>query len=306
MMIFQLNRKRDHKFVFSALLFGFCMARITALVLRIVWASRQTNVSVAIAANVFTAAGVVLLFIVNLVFAARLVRAYHPHVGWHPACRWAFRLCYVLVGACLVLAIVPTVQSFFTIDPDTRRIDRDIQLVATVALATLAFLPTPITLLALLTPRRTRVEKFGQGRFRTKVRLLLFTSLLLTVGAAFRTAVAFATRPINDPGWWHHKACYYCFNYVIELIVVYTYAAARFDRRFHVPNGSSGPGHYAGGARTQKEASFAERVNAEGDVFGGDDSNAPVSAVEAEPEREQDWEKRAEEELGRESRLEEA
>src|SRR4051812_36148694 len=56
MTIFQINRRREHKFIFSVLLFGFCMARIAALTMRIVWATRPTNVNIAIAANVLTVA----------------------------------------------------------------------------------------------------------------------------------------------------------------------------------------------------------------------------------------------------------
>jgi hypothetical protein len=37
MTIFQLNRRKGHKFIVSGVIFGFCMARITACVLRLVW-----------------------------------------------------------------------------------------------------------------------------------------------------------------------------------------------------------------------------------------------------------------------------
>jgi len=306
MTIFQINRRRDHKFVFSALLFGFCMARIAALSMRMAWASHPTNVNVAIAANVFTVAGVILLFLVNLLFTARLVRAYHPHFGWHPATRWAFRLVYFSLVADLVMAVVASVQAFFTLDPNTRRIDRDIQLFVTTSFAVLAFLPVPVVALAAALPRPSRLEKFGQGRFRTKRRLLLGTALLLTLGAAFRTGVAFDVRPAAQPAWFHHRAAYYCFNYVVELLVVYAYTVARFDRRFHVPDGSSGPGHYAGG-RQGKDAGLADRVNAEADVFGSD---APPDAAggtglvgrsESIPRLTREWEEKAQDELEKEA-----
>ena len=69
MTIFQINKRRSHKFILSGLLFGFCMARITANVLRIAWASNLGNASLAIAAGVFVNAGVLLLFVVNIIFA---------------------------------------------------------------------------------------------------------------------------------------------------------------------------------------------------------------------------------------------
>jgi hypothetical protein len=50
---------------------------------------------------------------------------------------------------------------------------------------------------------------------------------------------------VDRPAWFHGKACYYCFNFVVEVMVVYIYTLSRFDTRFHVPDGSSAPGHYS-------------------------------------------------------------
>ena len=62
------------------------------------------------------------------------------------------------------------------------------------------------------------------------------TALLLTLGAGFRTGVAYAqTRPAEDPAWYDSKACFYVFNFVTELGVIYLYAMARVDRTFYVP-----------------------------------------------------------------------
>ena len=302
--IFMINHKRDHKFVFSALLFGFCMARITTLVLRIVWASRPRSVNIAIAANIFVQAGVLLLFIANLIFAQRIIRSYHPRLGWSRGLGWAFKFLYFCVAANLIMVITATVNSFFTLDLTTRRIDHDIQLFAGTFLAVLSFLPVPITILAVATPRaRPRPEKFGQGRQRTKIWLLLFTSTILALGAGFRIGVSFTTpRPAADPAWYHSKACFYCFIFVIELAVVYAYAIARFDRRYHVPDGSSGPGHYSGERVSDSKGPVRAggsslTVNRESDVFGDEimlDSPAEQSR------RQSEWESKAREELDKE------
>ncbi|KAK0629681.1 hypothetical protein B0T17DRAFT_526144 [Bombardia bombarda] len=245
MTIFQINLRHGYKFLFSGLLFGFCMARIVALSMRIVWAAHPRNVSVGIASQIFTAAGVILLFVTNLVFAQRIIRAYHPFFGWHRAVGVFFKLLYGSIVAILIMVISVTVQSFFTLDGPTRRTDRDVQLFCATYLAVMSFLPIPLVLLAVMVPRRTRIDRFGQGHFRTKFALLGFTATLLAAGAIFRATVGYAVRPLNDPAWFQGKACYYCFNFMIELIVVYTYALSRFDKRFHVPNGSSAPGHYS-------------------------------------------------------------
>ncbi|POS77378.1 hypothetical protein DHEL01_v204230 [Diaporthe helianthi] len=312
--IFRINHKRDHKFVFSALLFGFCMARITTLVLRIVWASRPRSVNIAIAANIFVQAGVLLLFLVNLIFLLRLIRSYHPALGWSRSLSWAFKFLYFCVAANLIMVITATVHSFFTLDPTARRIDRDIQLFVGTFLAVLSFLPVPVTLITLVAPRACpRPEKFGQGRQRTKIGLLLFTSTILALGAGFRIGVNFTTpRPAADPAWYHSKACFYCFNFVIELLVVYTYAIARFDRRYHVPDGSSRPGHYSGERVSESKSPMKSpvespvrrafggsslTVNWEFDVFGDD---IVIDSPAEKSRRQGEWEARAREELDEE------
>ncbi|KAK5654625.1 hypothetical protein OQA88_6946 [Cercophora sp. LCS_1] len=267
MAIFQINMRRSHKFIFSVLLFGFSMARITALSMRMAWASHPTNVNVAIAAGVMTAAGVLLLFLVNLMFAQRVVRAYFPKFGWSNAVRWVFRVLFGSVVGVLIMVVTVSVHLFFTADPDVRAREREVQLFAGVYLAVLAFLPVLIVAVVKLVARSRKVEdKFGTGKFRVKVGLLVGTSLLLTLGAAFRAGIAFVPRPITQPAWYHSRAAYYIFNFGVELLVVYAYGLARFDRRFHVPDGSKGPGDYKG-----------VTVNNEEEVFGpadGDDTSA--------------------------------
>ncbi|KAJ4245857.1 hypothetical protein NW757_009712 [Fusarium falciforme] len=146
MAIYIRNRGRGHKFLFSAVLFGFSIARIVACSLRIVVGSKPHQVNTVIASQVFNSAGVVMIFVINLFFAQRILRAYHPRLAF---------------------------------------------------------------------------------------------------GAGFRAGTSYVTRPITDPAWFHHKACFYIVNFAIEIIVVYSYALSRFDRRFFIPNGSSGPGDYS-------------------------------------------------------------
>lgn len=291
MTIFQKNRKRDHKFVFSAMLFGLSMARTAALTMRIVWATRPNSVQIAIAANILTQAGVIILFIANLFFAQRMVRAYHPTFGWHGATRLIFRFLVSSVVACLIMVIVCTVHSFYTLDMNARRMDRDVQLVAGTFFAFLAFIPAPAVVIASLIPRRDSrpVEKFGAGRFRSKVRLLVFTSLLLTLGAGFRIGVNFDQRPANAPAWFHHKACYYTLNFGIEIIVSALYAAVRFDRRFHVPDGAKGPGDY----QQQQHKRGGLQIATEEEAFGPASSLETIRATRSQEE----WERQAKKEV---------
>ncbi|KAK5998425.1 hypothetical protein PT974_00804 [Cladobotryum mycophilum] len=260
MTILQLNKRRGHKFILSGLLFGFSMARITANVMRIVWASYPHNARIAIAAQIFINAGVILLFAVNLIFTQRVVRAYHPHIGWSRIPTYFFRFLYFSIFACFVMLITAVVYSFYTLNVSTLNRIHNVQLFAIVYLAILAFLPTPIVAICLVLPRRGPIERFGTGRMRTKLFLLVFTSLLLSFSAGFRAGVSFVRRPLDDPAWFHHKAAFYCVNYLIEIICVYSYALSRFDRRFHIPNGSSAPGHYVNGVPGSEKAPIPLKI----------------------------------------------
>jgi len=230
----------------SGLMFGFCMARTVTMILRIVWANYPHDVQIAIAAQIFVSAGVLLLFVINLIFAQRITRAAHPHFGWHKALSNVFKVLYALVIAMLAMVITATVQSFYTLNPNIKRIDRDLQLTASTYLLFISFLPIAIIVLGLIVPRKTRVEKFGSGRWRSKIAILFTSAFLLCLGATFRIATMYKNpRPLNNPAWYHAKWCFYFFNFVIETIVIYLYLLVRVDRRFHVPNGSKGPGDYS-------------------------------------------------------------
>lgn len=247
MAIYQINRGRHHKFIMSGMLFGFCSSRIVTMVLRIVWATRPMNLRVAIAANIFVAAGVVLLFVVNVLFALRVVRACHPHSGWHPVMHYTFIGIYVSIVVTLIMLITSVIQSFYTLNDNTKRIDRDIQLYGQTFYAVISFLPFPMVLFGLLIPRTTRIEKFGQGRFRTKIAILLTAAFFLCLGASYRAGVNYAggLRSRTDPAGYQGKAPFYIFNFVVEIIVIYLYILVRIDQRFFVPNGSHQAGDYS-------------------------------------------------------------
>ncbi|KAK8211976.1 hypothetical protein IWZ01DRAFT_569381 [Phyllosticta capitalensis] len=257
MAIFQKNRKRNHKFLMSIMLFAFCMCRVLTCILRIAWAKQPKNIKLGIAAQIFVAAGVLLIFIINLLFTQRLIRARHPKLGWSKPFSALFKVNYFIIICSLIMVITVTVQSFYTQNKNTHRIDRDIQLYTATYFAFVSFLPIPVTILGLLAPRKTRLEKFGSGRFRTKVTLLLLASFLLCLGACYRCGTAWKT-PVSVrqplPAYFS-KACFYIFNFTVEIIVVFLYIILRIDLRFYIPDGASGPGSYAPvGASDEKHA----------------------------------------------------
>jgi hypothetical protein len=147
-------------------------------------------------------------------------------------------------------------------------------LVGSTYFAVAAFLPIPLLLLRVIIPDGPPIEKFGHGRFRTKILILAFSSALLTLGAAFRAGINYVPRPSAHPAWYTSKACFYIFNFTIEIIIVGLYAIIRVDKRFHIPDGSHGPGDY------ERRPSF--RVLDEEQVFGDGSAEALVGRTDLE------------------------
>jgi uncharacterized protein DUF3112 len=242
------------------------MARIVTTIMRIAAIRFSTDVPLNIAAQVFTSAGVIIIFIVNLLFAQRMMRAAHPHFGWHSLLSWAFKALYTLIIVTIIMVITVVVQSFYTLSPNTHRIDRDIQLAGVTFFAFVAFLPIPLVILGLIVPRRSKLDKFGSGRWRTKVAILMASSVLVCFGATYRAGTAWLTPvPRTQPmpkvmG----KGPFYVVNFTVEIIVLLMYAFLRVDRRFHVPDGARGPGSYGGAEPWNRKSLGADTTTTSG------------------------------------------
>jgi hypothetical protein len=215
------------------------MCRICTFTLRLTWSIKRTNVSIALASNIFVAAGTPILYIINLVFAHRIIRAQHPKLGWHKSLSILARVVVVSVIAVLILLIFAGITQSFTLDVALRQKCRSIQLFGTTFYTFIAFLPLPMVLIGLVLPRRIRTEKFGKGRFRTKILVLITSTLLLTLRAVWGTTASWLT-PVprfEAIPWYYSKIAFYCVQLLPELLVVYLYALVRVDRRFYTPTG---------------------------------------------------------------------
>ncbi|OAG10137.1 uncharacterized protein CC84DRAFT_1084241 [Paraphaeosphaeria sporulosa] len=266
MTIFQYNKRRGHKFLFNGMIFGFCMARITTCTLRIASISLPTNIRLAIAAQIFVAAGILLIFIINLIWSQRILRAHHP-LGWHPLVRWVFNALYIVIIFTLAIVITAVVQSFYTLRPRTRTIDRALQLYGQTLFAVVAFLPIPIVALALALSRvgKREVETFGKGRHRTKIAVLMAGATLCCLGAAYRAGASWMS-PVAlsqpEPARFY-RGWFYFMNFGLEILIVYMYAVMRVDLRFHIPNGAKGPGSYRVARKSEGDVVDVESLRAQ-------------------------------------------
>ncbi|KAL4813797.1 hypothetical protein BDW67DRAFT_102888 [Aspergillus spinulosporus] len=264
MTILQRNNKRKHKFILSGMLFGFCMARITTLVLRIAWANRQHNVRLAIAANVFVNAGVLLVYIINLILAQRILRAKQPHIGWHPIMRIGSKVFYYLIPAALIMVITALVVSSYSLNMTTRSDCRDVQLAAITYLLVFTCLPLLHIIPAVVLPRSEQEESFGQGSMLAKLVIVTVSTCLCILIAGFKAGTLWSpARPISNPAWYHSKAAFYVFNFVLEIMILGVLTFSRIDKRFYIPNGSTKPGDYSRMDKNSGDVSSERTIAAE-------------------------------------------
>ena len=66
-------------------------------------------------------------------------------------------------------------------------------------------------------------EKKREKRFRLRKGMLVWTALLLTLEVGFRCGTAVDVRPVGDSAWFLSKGVYYCFIFLIELVIVYSF-----------------------------------------------------------------------------------
>lgn len=222
------------------------------MVLRIAWANYPRDVGLAIAANIFTYAGTIILYMVNWFFAQRILRAQHPSLGWSTHYRIFHRGGLFFLIATLIGLIISQIWKFFTLDPVKLDAFRALFLIAQTYATAFCFAPAILVCLSLLIPR-AEVEKFGAGRLRNNITILLISVCVLSVGQVFRCVLAWipptlmvdVQRGRVQLPWYLSKASFYCFNFVTEIFVVMLFAAVRVDLRFYIPNGANKTGDYS-------------------------------------------------------------
>lgn len=247
MTLFQLNNRKQHKFLFSAMMFGFSMSRIVANILRIVWATQPSNTSVSLAASIFNNAGILLVYIVNNILSWRMIRSKHPSIGWHPVLRIAYKIGLWLVLPIIIMLIV--VLCVTNTHPTTYRehILTDIARLGQTYFFIVAAQPLVLLTFAALTPSTEDPDHFGKRTsWNAKLITLYATTLLSLIEAGFRLGTAWQpARLATDPAWYDSKPAFYCFNFTIDVLILLVFLIMRFDLLFWIPNKASGPGSYS-------------------------------------------------------------
>ncbi|ETS73352.1 hypothetical protein PFICI_14957 [Pestalotiopsis fici W106-1] len=241
------------------MLFVFCVIRLVTCSTRIAWAANPTSSKLAVAAQVFNSAGIIIIYIVNMIFAQRILRSKQPKLGWNGLFRIVFKiLCALIVGS-LIMAIVALVVSINTTNLHTLRSIHDVILASSTYSLVLAVFPSCMLGVAYLLPSSPDEETFGTGSQGKKSAILLISCSLAIIIAGFKTGTTWEpTRSALNPAWFDSKAAFYCFDFMLEVIILAIFLVSRVDNLFHVPNGCKGPGDYT--RLRQQEPSDVEKV----------------------------------------------
>ena len=260
MALLQINNRRKHKFLFNGMLFGFCMSRIMATMFRIIWAKRPTNADIALVAAVFLNAGILLIYIINNLLAWRMVRSAVPTVGWHPVLRVVNKvMLWVVLGMIIPLIVIIVLRVKSPLTPHVGTASTVVSRLAQTYFLVLAVEPAFLLGYAAWKGRHGQPDPFGKGSWNTKVIILAISITLAIIEAGFRCGTTWAPAPLaSDPAWWDSKAAFYCFNFMIDILIISLLLIGRIDRRFHVPNKCDGPMDYSTKETAALDAASAE------------------------------------------------
>ncbi len=87
-----------------------------------------------------------------------------------------------------------------------------------------------------------------------KVLIITLSSCMCILISGFKAGTTWSPpRPMSNPAWYHGKAAFYVFNFMLEILILCLLTFSRIDKRFHIPNGSTKPGDYSDMERKESE-----------------------------------------------------
>jgi hypothetical protein len=195
-----------------------------------------------------------------LIFAQRILRGMQPKTGWDKTLSNAFKGVYVLIGGVLAMVITATVLISYTLSPATKLACATCLKASTVFLFFITLCPIFLLGAAFFLPRKEENEEaFGTGIMETKALVVFIIACLTITISGFKLGTTFETpRPVADPAWYHSKAAFYCFGYLLEFVILCVIQVARVDRMFHVPDGSGAVRSYWAAGRVGSEKEMVE------------------------------------------------
>lgn len=213
------------------------MSRVIACALRIAITYNPQNLKVTIASTVFLNAGPVLVYLLNLALAHRIIQALYPRTRRHASVFYLFMALSLLTVLIVGMVLTAIVQSFFKLNANTHRIDRDVQLAGLTYFAGVSFLPLPLAIYAILPKgRRGMLSYFGHHKPEANAIILAAGTLFICLGATYRCATIWSW-PVsfkNPEPEYDNMGCFYVFYFTMDVLVIFLYGIGRIDQLFFV------------------------------------------------------------------------
>lgn len=233
-LLFEHQRRRRLSCTIPIVLFLFSGERVLTCILRIVWAFNLTSVRIAVATQIFLQAGVLLLFLLNLILAKEVWLGRQPGARTRRALTTTLITFSTLTISALIMVIASIIVSVYTLDHKVITNCRDVQRAGATYFLVLA--ATPLIMLALAFSTSPTRPAEAQVKLRDDSSLTVITvvsSVLCVLNAGFKTGVVWAApRPLFDPAWYHSRACLYTFVFTTEICVLVLLYSTRVDLRF--------------------------------------------------------------------------
>lgn len=233
------RRHHQHICTIAIILFLFSGERVLTCMLRLVWTYRLVHVSIAVAAQVFVQAGVLLLYLMNLLLVKRIWVERVPGVKLQHRLKIFLGLLSMCTVATLIMVIISIIISVYTLDQRTITSCRDIQRAGETYFVLFAMIPFPLLLISHCLSRDRSLQTMGfnppmaQTYTRRKMAVICLSTVLCLVNAGYKAGVVWMPiRSLLDPAWYHSRACLYAFVFGTELCILLLCFVARVDLMF--------------------------------------------------------------------------
>jgi hypothetical protein len=219
----------SQRYAMSTLLFLFSGERVVACVLRIVWASRQTSVEIAIASQILLQAGVLLLYIGNLLYTGAIIRAGTGQHNWLTVLQITLS---ILTLTAFFMAVAAIVLEVYTLDQHTIANCRQVLRAAATCFVVLAATPLALIVAAYFSHREQLFQVVQNTWFDAVVTGI--SSLLCVLTAGFKMSVLWeAPRSLWNPAWYHSKPALYGLELGPEILVLALFLLVHVETRYH-------------------------------------------------------------------------
>lgn len=238
------RRHHQHLCAIAVILFLFSGERVLTCMLRLVWTHRLAHVRIAVAAQVFVQAGVLLLYLMNLLLVKKIWIERVPGVKLQYRLKVFLGLLSFCTVSILIMLIISIIVSVYTLNQRIITRCRDIQRAGETYFVLFAIVPIFLLFIIHCLSRNRSLQTGGfsppmaQNQARRKVAFVCLSTLFCLVNAGFKAGVVWMpVRPLLDPAWYHSQACLYAFVFGTELCVLLLCFVARVDLMFESERG---------------------------------------------------------------------